>query len=125
MDGFLREDEWAECLGCAGWIADILLKNVSTLSLAIDNNNFTASGCHRPCQVFKSERKDKDRNTRFVQSIVQCQEDGTCAKKQCERQFGRHKLCWYVNRSNQQCRDLNIVSGIGFGVQCTLATLCS
>lgn len=71
MDGSIREDEWSMCLGC--------------------------KDCYRPCFVFESKRHALDRNRRFVESSVSCNTDGTCAGKQCERQWNRHNFCWCVD----------------------------
>jgi len=79
QDGYIMEDEWAACLGCRD--------------------------CYRPCHVFQAKKQEQDRSRRFVESVVSCSRDGSCAKKQCEKHFARHVLCWCVDE------DCNAVEG--------------
>lgn len=76
QDGFVRGDEWSLCLGC--------------------------SDCYKPCHVYNLERKKKDRKRRLVTSVVKCNQDGSCASKQCENNHGNHLQCWCVDR---ECRE--------------------
>jgi len=77
MDGYLREDEWSECLGCPD--------------------------CHRPCLVYQSKKMASAKTRRYIQPIVTCEKDGSCASKQCEKMWALHEVCWCVD---PQCNEI-------------------
>ncbi|XP_063678831.1 testican-2-like isoform X5 [Bolinopsis microptera] len=77
MDGFIREDEWSVCLGCPD--------------------------CYRPCLVYQSKTMTDSKTRRYVQPIVTCEADGSCASKQCEKLWALHEVCWCVDR---QCNEI-------------------
>jgi len=77
MDGYLREDEWSTCLGCPD--------------------------CHRPCLVYQSKKMASAKTRRYVQPIVTCERDGSCASKQCEKMWDLHEVCWCVD---PQCNEI-------------------
>jgi len=78
MDGYLREDEWSECLGCPD--------------------------CHRPCLVYQSKKMASAKTRRYIQPIVTCEKDGSCASKQCEKMWALHEVCWCVD---PQCNEID------------------
>lgn len=71
VDGYIREDEWSSCLGC--------------------------QGCHRPCRVYQSKRMAKAQTRRYIEPIVTCNSDGSCDRKQCEKMWELHEVCWCVD----------------------------
>ena len=64
------------------------------ITIAPPNLHLNHSDCYRPCLVYQSKTMTDSKSRRYVQPIVTCEADGSCASKQCEKLWALHAVCW-------------------------------